>query len=426
MSLTTLYLPKMGESVIEAIVLHWCVQEGEPIVEGDILLEVATDKVDAEVPAMYSGTIRKLLVQKGEIVAIGAPIAILEAENGTIQPIETNVTEKIPSISTLTVVPTQDLSFTTTPLTVFGKHSLSMSPLVRGMVRKHHIHPEELENLVGNARDKRITKDLLLDYLKNKTRTLPAIESANLHVFQEPITPLEGDEVIQMDRVRTLIANRMVQSKKISPHVTSFMRADLTDLVDWRAQHKASFETKYGIKLTYNPLFMAAIVRALQVFPLLNAVVSNNQIIKRKHVNIGFAVALPDGNLLVPVVRKVETLPFTTLAKQIDTLIHKARSGTILADELTGASYTISNIGCFGNQMGTPIIVQPQVAILALGTIEKRPAVVHIGEEDVIAIRDEMFLSHTYDHRIIDGAVGGGFLKHLATELKLLPQHIDL
>ncbi|WP_339044666.1 dihydrolipoamide acetyltransferase family protein [Cardinium endosymbiont of Tipula unca] len=412
----------MGESVIEAVVLNWCVQEGETIAEGDTLLEVATDKVDAEVPATCSGTIRSILVQKGEVVSIGAPIAVLEAKNGTIQLTSIQASSMAAHGSTFAAIPAQDLA-ATTPLPSCSKPRILLSPLVKGIIRKHRIQPSELEHLVGNAKNNRIKKEVLLDYLKQKSKTS---NTSELHLFQEPITPLEGDEVLQMDRVRKLIANRMVQSKKIAPHVTSFIRADLTEVVEWREKHKAAFGEKYGIKLTYNPLFMVAIARALQAFPLLNAVVFNDQIIKRKQINIGFAVALPDGNLLVPVVKNVAELNFVTLAKQIDVLISKARSGTITPDELTGASYTISNIGCFGNQMGTPIIVQPQVAILALGTIEKRPAVIDVGGEDVIAIRNEMFLSHTYDHRIIDGAIGGGFLKHLTTELKFLPKNVDM
>lgn len=415
----------MGESVIEAVVLNWCVQEGETIAEGDTLLEIATDKVDAEVPATCSGIIRSILVQKGEVVSIGAPIAVLETKNGTMQATCTKAPSAIPNTSAFTTIPIQDLG-TTTLLPSCSKTRILLSPLVKGIVRKHRIQPGELENLVGNTKDNRIKKEVLLDYLKQKTRTSGTPSTSDSHLFQEPIAPLEGDEVFQMDHVRKLIANRMVQSKKIAPHVTSFIRADLTELVAWREKHKASFEEKHGIKLTYNPLFMVAIAHALQAFPLLNAVVFKDQVIKRKHINIGFAVALPDGNLLVPVVKKVAQLSFITLAQQIDALISKSRSGTITADELTGASYTISNIGCFGNQMGTPIIVQPQVAILALGTIEKRPAVVHVGGEDIIAIRNEMFLSHTYDHRIIDGAIGGGFLKHLATELKSPPKNLEL
>jgi 2-oxoglutarate dehydrogenase E2 component (dihydrolipoamide succinyltransferase) len=421
MSIITLYLPKMGESVIEAVVLNWFVQEGKAVIEGDPLLEVATDKVDAEVPAACSGIVKTLLARKGEVVAIGAPIALLEVENASMQHTTNEKSFVRLAASIVGAIPPRNLRPISPPLQSANNIKLLLSPLVKCMAKKHGIQVDELERLIGHTKDNRITKKVLLDYL-NKRITAPATPSApGAHFFHESVTPLEGDEVLQMDRVRKLIANRMVQSKKIAPHVTSFIRADVTDLVTWRKQHKTSFEAKYGIKLTYTPIFIAAITRALQAFPLLNAVVVGDQIIKRKNINIGFAVALPNGNLLVPVVKQVEALTLLALAQQIDSLIKKARSGTITADELTGASYTISNIGSFDNLMGTPIIVQPQVAILALGAIERRPAVVYIAEEEVIAIRDEVFLSHTYDHRIIDGAIGGGFLKYLVKELGCSP-----
>lgn len=421
MSLITLYLPKMGESVMEAVVLHWCVREGEVIMEGAPLLEVATDKVDAEIPAACAGKIKKLLVEKGAVVAIGAPIALLEVEN-VVVPSATREQSFVglkPVVRVLT--PAGHLEARSFPLASFSK--VKLTPLAKHMAQKHLISVDELAKLAGYAKDHRVTKEAILDYLSKR---LPIhTNTVDRHLFHETITPLEGDEVVQIDRVRKLIADRMVASKKIAPHVTSFIRADVTELVAWRNQHKATFEAKYRIKLTYNPIFMAVIARALQRFPLLNAVVVDDRIIKRKHINIGFAVALSDGNLLVPVVQQVEQLGLVTLAQQIDALINKARSGTIMPDALTGASYTISNIGCFDNLMGTPIIVQPQVAILALGLIEKRPAVVYVEGKETIAVRHELFLSHTYDHRIIDGAIGGGFLKYLAKELASFVSNIE-
>ncbi|WP_342264996.1 dihydrolipoamide acetyltransferase family protein [Cardinium endosymbiont of Philonthus spinipes] len=424
MSLITLYLPKMGESVMEAIVLHWCVSEGATIVEGAPLLEVATDKVDAEIPAAYTGKVKKLLVSKGAVVAIGAPIALLEVEN-IVLPTVAHEQSSIGVQSTVAAVaatlPPPNVGDRSFALQAFSKAKLT--PVARHIAKQHGISADELSRLAGCATDHWVTKAALLAYLSKRmpNHTPPS----DRHLFHEAVTPLEGDEVVQMDRVRKLIADRMVASKQIAPHVTSFIRADVTSIVAWRNQYKASFEEKYGIKLTYNPIFMTVIARALQQFPLLNAVVAADRIIKRKHVNIGFAVALPDGNVLVPVVHRVEQLGLVSLARQIDVLIHKARSGTIMPDALTGASYTISNIGCFDNLMGTPIIVQPQVAILALGLIEKRPAVVYVQGKETIAIRDELFLSHTYDHRIIDGALGGGFLKHLAKELTSFVENID-
>ena len=415
MSLITLYLPKMGESVIEVVVLDWCVQEGEAVVEGAPLLEVATDKVDAEIPATYTGMIKKLLVKKGDVLAIGAPIALLEVEGLVVPPVlhQPSFEHAKPALVARYVEPSV--------LAIRPFKKVKLTPLASHIAQANAIQADELERLAGYTRDHRVTKEALLNYISKRLH----ISSSERPLFCETLTPLAGDEVVQMDRVRKLIADRMVQSKKISPHVTSFIRADVTELVGWRQQHKTAFEAKYGARLTYNPIFIAVITRALQLFPLLNAVVVNDQIIKRKHINIGFAVARSDGNLLVPVVKQVEQLGLVPLAQQIDALIHKARDGTIMPDALTGASYTISNIGSFDNLMGTPIIVQPQVAILALGLIEKRPAVAHVNGKETIAIRHEMFLSHTYDHRIIDGAIGGGFLKYLSKALSSFVAEID-
>ncbi|AWN82061.1 dihydrolipoamide acetyltransferase family protein [Candidatus Cardinium hertigii] len=413
MAIQTLYLPKMGESIVEAVVLNWLIQEGEAVTEGDPLLEVATDKVDAEIPAACSGIIQKLLVKKGAVVAIGSAIALLETTDA-----QSTGPDSFTTYPSLLASPSsQQLGVTNVLLP--PTQQARLTPLVKHMAKVHAIPIEELEKLIGQTKDKRITKKILLAYLPKRSTCSTASSPSCL--FHEAIIPLPGDEVMPMDRIRRLIADRMVQSKKVAPHVTSFIRADVTAMVSWKKQHQAAFQQKYGLKLTYSPVFMAAVARTLQTFPLLNAVVSDYKVIQRKQINIGFAVALPDGHLFVPVVKKANTLDFITLAQQIDTLIKKARNGSITAEELTGASYTLSNIGSFENLMGTPIIVQPQVAILATGAIERRPAVVYTAGKETIAIRDELFLSHTYDHRIIDGAIGGGFLQSLKKELQILP-----
>lgn len=425
MSLITLHLPRMGESVMEAVILDWCIQEGEIVTEGAPLLEVATDKVDAEIPATHNGRIKKLLVKKGDIIAIGTPIALLEVDK-LIPPSITSAREQQSCIehTTSALDPTRTISdLETQSLSLQLTHKLKLSPLAKHIIQKHAIQPDEILKLSACNKDNRVNKATLLNYLKKNICPNPHAADANL--FDHTTTPLPGDEVVEMDRVRRLIANRMIRSKQVAPHVTSFIRADVTELVAWRNKYKAFFKVKYGVKLTYNPIFMTLIARTLQLFPLLNAVIVDNHIIKRKHINIGFAVALADGNVLVPVVKEVEQLSLPALGEQIDTLIYKARSGTITPDSLTGASYTISNIGCFDNLMGTPIIVQPQVAILALGLIEKRAVVIDYHGKETIAIGSEMFLSHTYDHRIIDGAIGGGFLKSLAKELKDFVKNID-
>ena len=415
MSIITLYLPKMGESVLEATVIHWLVEEGKYLIEGTPLLEVATDKVDAEVPLAYSGTIRKLLVNRGEVVAIGSPIALLETDEASKQG-TTHLKPLIDKADQPNYTYTAEQLTLPSIETVDGKIQLLLSPLVKNIMQKNGMQLEEIEKIATDGKDNRITKQVLLAYLKQRKITKDS-HTCGSQPFSKTITLLEGDQVITMDRVRKLIADRMVQSKKIAPHVTSFIRADVTDLVIWRNQIKEAFKDKYRINLTYFPIFIAVVARALQAFPLLNAIVLEDKIILKKNIHIGFAVALPDGNLVVPVVKHVESLTLVALAQQMDALIKKAHSGALTADDLSGGSYTISNIGSFDNLMGTPIIVQPQVAILAIGAIERRPAVVQVEGKETIAIRDEMFLSHTYDHRIIDGAIGGNFLKHLAKEL---------
>lgn len=417
MALLTFYLPKMGESIMEALILRWFAQEGELLTEGDPFVEVATDKVDAEIAAPHGGRVKKLLVATGSMVAIGAPIALLEVEEGLLPLLNIPVTDtKTPHYAPSPQPPTPSPQ---PPTPSSWKTQLKLSPLGKRIAQAHALPREAIEQLIGRSKDNRITKDTLLNYL-NKRNTFSNHPNQQ-PLFQEIANLLPGDEMIQMDRVRQLIADRMVQSKKIAPHVTSFIRADLTNLVQWRKLHKAAFKEKYGFNLTYMPLFTAAVARTLQHFPLLNAIVSNNKIIKKKHINIGFAIALSDGKLVVPVLPDVERLDLITIAQQMHALIHKARNNSLTADELRGATYTLSNIGSFGNLMGTPIIVQPQVAILALGAIERRPAVVTIAGQEEIAIRDETFLSHTYDHRIIDGAIGGGFLQYLAKELHSPP-----
>jgi len=409
MPIITLYLPKMGESVLEASVLNWPVQEGSSIREGTPLLEVATDKVDVEVPAPYNGTIKKILVTQGAVIAIGAPIALLEIEGPASQSADESST-KLDVCNQANELPKKTALLGYLPLDQPKK--LPLTPLVQQISSSHALPLEELERLAKNSKTHRLTKKMLINYLSQQE----GVSHPNIMpVVQEKIA--SEDTVIEMDRVRKLIAQRMVQSKRIAPHVTSFIRADVTQLVDWRNQMKASFYTNYAIHLTYFPIFMAATARALRAFPLLNAIVSGDKIILKKQINIGFAIALKNGNLVVPVVKGVESLNLVGLTQRIHDLIEKAYHNTLAVDDISGGSYTLSNIGSFDNLMGTPIIMQPQVAILAIGAIKRRPAVITVAGKEEMAIRDEVFLSHTYDHRVIDGAVGGNFLKHMAQEL---------
>ena len=404
-------MPAMGESVMEATVLQWLKQEGDTIAEEESILEVATDKVDSEVPTPYAGQLKQVLVQKGDVVKIGAPVAIIVTEGAAATP-PMPTPAAAPSAPPATS-PAQPLapSQASPHLPRAGR---SYSPLVRHIAQQQGIAPEELSQIPGTGQDNRVTKRDLMAYLQHRPEAdmPPKTTTATLQV---PIAP--DDEVVPLDRVRQMIAERMVASTRTVPHVTSFVAADVTDLVQWRNQHKASFEAKTGTKLTYTPLLLQAIVRALQDFPRVNAWMTGDRLIQKKAINIGLAVALPDGNLIVPVIKQADQRSLAELAQEVQTLAHKARHSQLAPDELAEATYTVSNLGSFQNLMGTPIIMQPQVAILALGAIVKQPAVVASAQGDTIAIRQKMYLSHSYDHRVIDGALGGGFVQRVADYL---------
>ena len=411
MAVVTMFMPTMGESVMEATILQWLKQEGEMITEEESILEVATDKVDSEVPTPYAGRLQQVLAKKGEVVKIGAPLAIIAIEGEAIAAISPLPTSAIAPPSPTTIHRQQPVSV---PQVSVPKQSDGRfySPLVRHIAQQENISPHTLSQIPGTGQDNRVTKRDLLAYLQHRLDTDTPLKSA---AVQLPTMP--EDEVIPLDRMRRIIAERMVASKRIAPHVTSFVEADVTDLVQWRNQQKVGFEKKTGVKLTYTPLFIQAVVKAIQDFPMINAFVTEDYIIKKKAINIGLAVALPDGNLIVPVIKHADQLSLAELAKEVQAIVHKARHQQLVPDELTEATYTISNLGSFQNLMGTPIIPQPQVAILALGEIVKKPAVLESAQGDTIAIRHKMYLSHSYDHRVIDGALGGGFVKKVADYL---------
>ncbi len=412
MAVVTMVMPTMGESVMEATILQWLKQEGDMITEEESILEVATDKVDSEVPAPYAGRLQKVLAQKGEIVKIGAPLAIIATAG---EAIATHPTPPVPAVDPsqpAAVRPLQPVPALQAPVQKQSDGRF-YSPLVRHIAQQENIAPHTLSQIPGTGKDNRVTKQDLLAYLQYRPKVDRPLKP---NVTYVPIAP--EDEVIQLDRMRQMIATRMVASKHIAPHVTSFVEADVTDLVQWRNQHKENFEQKAGAKLTYTPLFLQAIVRAIQDFPMINAFVDADRIIKKKAINIGLAVALPDGNLIVPVIQHTDQLSLVELAQKIQTLVHKARHQQLVPDDVADATYTVSNLGSFQNLMGTPIISQPQVAILALGAIVKKPAVIESAQGDTIAIRHKMYLSHSYDHRVIDGALGGGFVKQVADYLQ--------
>lgn len=422
-----LLLPAMGEGVMEATIIEWQFQEGDSINEDDSVVEIATDKVDSEVPSPVSGKIIKILKQKDEVAKIGEAIAILEiegegngdeAENTSDISTEKRAEEQIsPEVENELLKPVAEKS------TSEFSGDLYLSPLVKSIVKEENISEAELKTIQGSGLEERITKEDILAFVANRGAQTTAAPSqvtpaavaseAKPAVAAAPIKMNEGDEVIPMDRMRKIIAENMVKSKQVSPHVTSFIETDVTNVVKWRNKHKNLFMEREGQKLTFMPIFVHAIVKAIQESPMINVSVDGDKIIKRKNINIGMAAALPDGNLIVPVIKNADQLSLSGLAKTINDLAHRARTKKLKPDETQGATYTITNVGVFGNLMGTPIIPQPQVAILATGAIVKKPAVLETKEGDVIAIRHLMFMSHAYDHRVVDGSLGGMFLKHV-------------
>jgi 2-oxoglutarate dehydrogenase E2 component (dihydrolipoamide succinyltransferase) len=414
-----LIMPKMGESIMEATILNWLKKPGDKIEQDESVLEVATDKVDTEVPSTHGGILKEILAKQGDVVKVGKPIAIIETEG------EAAATESAPE-----AVPVKKESKpvsapagngTPTPAVAsvdFKSTSRFYSPLVKNIAREENIPVAELEAIPGTGAEGRVTKKDILSYLQ--TRKLG--QSIRTLTPGAPLVAASisaGDEIIQMDRMRKMIAERMVDSKRISPHVTSFVEADVTNIVYWRNKVKHEFQKRYGEALTFTPIFIEALVNAIKDFPMINIQVDGDRIVKKKEINIGMAVALPSGNLIVPVIKNADQLNITGLSKAVNDLAGRARDNKLKPDELAGGTYTISNVGSFGNVMGTPIIMQPQVAILAVGAIQKKPAVVESPYGDAIAIRHKMFLSHSYDHRVVDGSLGGSFVRRVADYLEM-------
>ncbi len=415
-----LLLPSMGEGVMEATVISWLVNEGDMINEDDAVVEIATDKVDSEVPSPVSGKLIKILKNKDEIAQINEVIAIIEIEGEGSGDAVVTAEEKTESPAAEVIAEIEKPLGQLTTTTAFSG-DLYLSPLVKSIAQQEQISEAELKTIKGNGLDGRITKEDILAYVKNRANTPVAgtVEMATAKVATLPSTPVQtiatnaGDEIIPMDRMRKIIAENMLKAKQIAPHVTSFIETDVTNIVKWRAKHKTQFEKREGEKLTFMPIFVKAVVKAIQDYPMINVSVNGDNIIKKKNINIGMATALPDGNLIVPVIKNADQLSLSGLAKAINDLAYRARNKKLKPEDTQGATYTISNVGSFGNLMGTPIIPQPQVAILAIGAIVKKPAVLETEDGDVIAIRNLMFMSHSYDHRVVDGSLGGMFLKHV-------------
>ena len=416
-----LLLPSMGEGVMEATIIGWLFKEGDFVNEDDSVVEIATDKVDSDVPTPISGKIVKILKEKDEIAKVGEPIAILEIEGEEVSDVisESQVVISEEVEKEVVEVLEKPLHQASTPNTLSNVEGLNLSPLVRSIIQEENISEEELRQIKGRGLEGRITKEDILEFVNNRGKVeeqkpaMPQREESKLVSPAPVITTNDGDEIIQMDRMRKIIAENMLMSKQISPHVSSFIESDVTNIVKWRGKNKDAFEKREGVKLTYMPIFVRTVVKAIQDFPMINISVDGDKIIKRKNINIGIATALPDGNLIVPVIKNADQLSLSGLAKAINDLVYKARNKKLAPQDIQGATYTISNIGTFGNLMGTPIILQPQVAILAIGAIVKKPAVLETSDGDVIAIRQKMFMSHSYDHRVVDGSLGGLFLKRV-------------
>jgi 2-oxoglutarate dehydrogenase E2 component (dihydrolipoamide succinyltransferase) len=419
-----LLLPSMGEGVMEATIITWLFNEGDNVKEDDSVVEIATDKVDSDVPTPVSGKIVKILKQKDEVAKVGEAIAILEieGEGGNTAPEET-VTETPASAPDAETLKTIEEPLKVSASTDFSG-DLYLSPLVKSIAQQENISEAELKSIKGSGLEGRITKEDILAYVKNRgnqpapqaapaQQAAPAAQSVATSAPASTITAAAGDEIIPMDRMRKIIAENMVKAKQIAPHVTSFIETDVTNVVKWRNKNKSLFEKREGEKLTFMPIFVRAVVKAIQDFPMINVSVNGENIIKKKNINIGMATALPDGNLIVPVIKNADQLSLSGLAKAINDLAYRARNKKLRPEDTQGATYTISNVGSFGNLMGTPIIPQPQVAILAIGAIVKKPAVLETPDGDVIAIRNLMFMSHSYDHRVVDGSLGGMMLKHV-------------
>ena len=447
-------MPKMGESIMEGTVLKWLKQVGDAIEQDESVLEVATDKVDTEVPAIHAGVLTEILVQEGQVVAVGAPIAVMETDTaavGAAAPAAVAPQAVAPSSNGSAVpylpeqgdpqaaqhagAPAQQVA------DAVHQPGRFLSPLVLSIAREEGVSMTDLEYLPGTGKEGRVTKKDILDYVAGGKQALapqpqaassaapqpqaaaPALAApapvASAPAASKPAPSVSGgQELIEMDRMRKMIAQRMVDSVRISPHVTSFVEADVTNIVNWRNKHKDLYKKREGENLTFTPLFIQAVARAIQDFPMINVSIDGDYIIKKRDINIGVAVALPSGNLIVPVIHNADQLNLNGLTKKVNDLANRARINKLKPEDLEGGTYTLSNVGSFGNVMGTPIIMQPQVAIMAVGAIKKKPAVIETPQGDLIGIRHFMFLSHSYDHRVVDGSLGGMFVRKVADYLE--------
>jgi 2-oxoglutarate dehydrogenase E2 component (dihydrolipoamide succinyltransferase) len=438
MALTDIIMPKMGESITEATILKWNKQVGDSVALDENILDIATDKVDSEVPSPIAGIIKEILFAEGDVVEVGKTIARIAVEGAVAA--SPAVNDAPPAVKHVEIVETKAEAVAiadaaVTPMLAVASDRF-YSPLVRNMAKEEGIKTAELDTIPGTGAEGRLTKSDLTEYIKTRGTapvaspqvTVPQVVAQveapvapviNAAPMASPAVSISGaTEIIEMDRMRKLIAEHMVKSVQTAPHVTSFIEADVTNMVKWRDRCKGDFHKKHGEKITFTPIFIEAVARAITDFPMINVSVDGTKIIVKKDINIGVAAALPTGNLIVPVIKAADQLNLVGLARSVNDLSTRARAGKLKPDETQGGTFTLSNVGTFGNVMGTPIINQPQVAILAVGAIRKKAAVLETEYGDVIAVRQMMFLSLSYDHRVVDGALGGSFLRRIADYLE--------
>lgn len=431
-----LKLPKMGESVAEATVTNWLKEVGDSIDMDEPVVEIATDKVDSEVPSEVEGVLVEKLFDVDDVVEVGQTIAIIEIEGEGAEEVsaednttEENVAEEEPedeAVAQAAQMLDQGQETAAAP-TITNDGARFYSPLVKNIAQEEGIAQEELDKVPGTGLEGRVTKDDILKYVEHRGKNTTTTETNTPNAtpkettsaaVQTPVSVNGGDEIIEMTRMGKMISKHMMASVQTSAHVQSFIEVDVTTIWNWRNKVKAEFEKREGEKLTFTPIFMEAVAKAIRDFPLINISVDGDKIVKKKDINLGMAAALPDGNLIVPVIKKADQLNLVGMAKAVNDLASRARAGKLKPDDTQGGTYTVTNVGTFGSVMGTPIINQPQVGILALGAIRKVPAVIETPEGDFIGIRHKMFLSHSYDHRVVNGALGGQFVQRVAQYLE--------
>jgi 2-oxoglutarate dehydrogenase E2 component (dihydrolipoamide succinyltransferase) len=448
-----LKLPKMGESVAEATITSWLKEVGDTIELDEAVVEIATDKVDSEVPSEVEGTLVEILFEKDTVVAVGETIAVIETDEGNANTAvissaveksqnDTNQVEKS-QVTEVQKTIEKATEMIATPISKTSESGKFYSPLVRNIAQTEGVSMEELETISGTGKEGRVTKDDILAYIENKGNTpvvkapiisspveklqpkSPSKKPAQSAVKVTPVSVNGGDEIIEMSRMGKLIAKHMVASVQTSAHVQSFIEIDVTNIVKWRNKVKDAFFIREGEKLTFTPILMQAVASTIKKYPLINIALDGDYIIKKKNINLGMAAALPDGNLIVPVIKNADQLNLVGITKAVNDLATRARDNKLKPDEIQDGTYTVTNVGSFGSVMGTPIINQPQVAILALGAIRKVPAVIETPDGDFIGIRQKMFVSHSYDHRVVNGALGGMFIKTLKETLEAWDMHQD-